>query len=236
MSNGETVFDYMDEGSLYVNDPYTADGIGIIDEKDMSYGTIEDRTDWRDFIAAYPPLIEDGEKVGSSLGSEIDYSARRSVLGYDADHIYLIAVEGRGMNFSELRDFCYNLGLLFAINLDGGGSTKMLHEGKSITSILYNRKVDNVVAIYLKKTPALPETVTLYRVQLGAFSKKANAERLQREVRSLPDTIGAGYRNAYIRYINGLYKVQVGAFSRRANAQRVVADLAERGYQAFINT
>jgi exopolysaccharide biosynthesis protein len=45
----------------------------------------------------------------------------------------------------------------YALNLDGGGSTKILENGKSITSSLYNRPVDNVIAIYLK-----PKTI--YRV------------------------------------------------------------------------
>jgi exopolysaccharide biosynthesis protein len=41
----------------------------------------------------------------------------------------------------------------YAINLDGGGSTKILKDGKSLTSILYNRSVDNVIAFWLKNKP-----------------------------------------------------------------------------------
>ena len=69
---------------------------------------------------------------------------------------------------------------------------------------------------------------------MWAFSKKTNADALQERIRKLPDTIGAGYANAYVRQINNLYKVQVGAFSKKENAQKVVNDLKSKGYEPFI--
>jgi hypothetical protein len=84
----------------------------------------------------------------------------------------------------------------YALNLDGGGSTKILENGKSITSSLYNRAVDNVIAIYLK-----PKTI--YRVQIGAFSLKARAEALLKKIQAL----GGNYRNAYVRKDGGCWKV-----------------------------
>jgi cell division septation protein DedD len=119
------------------------------------------------------------------------------------------------------------MGVTYAINLDGGGSTKILQKGKSITSAVYNRAVDNVLAVYLKK---------LYRVQCGAFSKQINAMSLRTKIRDLPDDIGAGYKNAYVRKIDNYYKVQVGAFSNRLNAQMVLNDLKDKGLDAFITT
>lgn len=240
MSNGETVFDYMNEGILLVDDPNTVVGMGIRQDNQLVWGTLADGN-WRDFIAAYPPLIKDGIIVNSSLGAELNYRARRTVLGYNDDNYFLACVEGSGLTFSQLRFMCLAVGMTHAINLDGGGSTKMLVDGKNQTSILYNRAVDNVVAFYDTNTcppvkPSEPGTPVFYRVQVGAFRIRANAENMRAEITSLPDTIGAGYENAYIRTINGLFKVQVGAFSVRDNAVKVVNDLNAKGFDAYITT
>ena len=55
-------------------------------------------------------------------------------------------------------------------------------------------------------------------------------------IQALPDEINAGYKNAYVRLINGLYKAQVGAFSVRGNAEKVLNDLVLKSIQAFITT
>mgnify|MGYP004472701479 FL=1 len=85
------------------------------------------------------------------------------------------------------------------------------------------------MAIYLK-----PQII--YRVQLGAFRSKSNADAFLLKIKALPDAIGAGYKNAYIRKIGKYYKVQVGAFSVKANAIKVINDLKSKGYNAFLTT
>ena len=70
------------------------------------------------------------------------------------------------MNFSQIQTFLLELGLKYAINLDGGGSTKMLHYGKSVTKDATNRPVDNVLAIYLdeeaNKIPTVNEKINVF--------------------------------------------------------------------------
>jgi cell division septation protein DedD len=56
------------------------------------------------------------------------------------------------------------------------------------------------------------------------------------KIKALPDTINAGYKNAYVRKVGSYWKVQVGAFSVKTNAARVVHDLANKGYNAFVTT
>lgn len=69
---------------------------------------------------------------------------------------------------------------------------------------------------------------TLYKVQIGAFSKKANAAALEKKVKA------AGFET-YVVNVGGLYKVQVGAFSVKANAEAMKKKLAAAGYaDAFI--
>lgn len=69
---------------------------------------------------------------------------------------------------------------------------------------------------------------TLYRVQLGAYSVKKNAENFLKKVKkNVPD--------AFITNINGLYKIQVGAYSVKANAEKQVEKMKKLGYKdAFI--
>lgn len=71
----------------------------------------------------------------------------------------------------------------------------------------------------------------LYRVQVGAFSIKENAQRFADTLR------GKGF-NAIIKdtVINGrkIYRVQVGAFANRLNADALVVSLRREGVQAIV--
>lgn len=238
MADGTTAFQFVDESEVISESTAYQHGMGVIDAAGLMMGFLKDRSDWRDFISGYPCLIEEGTALKITTASEINYKARRSLLGYNLDTLFLFAVEGKGLTFQECQTLMLDKGVNFGINLDGGGSTNLMVNGKRETSLLYNRAVDNVLAIYFKKEtaePPIPEA-TLYRVQVGAFAKRPNAEKMQADIQGLPDSIGAGYKRAYIRYINGLYKVQVGAFSIHANARRVVEDLKKFGYSAYITS
>lgn len=70
---------------------------------------------------------------------------------------------------------------------------------------------------------------TLYRVQTGAFSKKANADALVAKLKSK----GFG---TYMVVSGDLYKVQVGAYSVKANAKAQMKKLKNAGFDAFITT
>ena len=77
---------------------------------------------------------------------------------------------------------------------------------------------------------ATPSTgKTLYRVQTGAFSKKANADALVAKLKS------KGF-DTYMVVAGGLYKVQVGAYSVKANAEAQMKKLKNAGFDAFITT
>lgn len=232
MSDGSTCFNFVNDGQTISSNKSYRWGMGVIGDKWLLYSCLDYRTDWRDFISGYPVLLDNCNKCSYSYASELNYKARRSVIGYDDENIYLMTVESPGVDFPELQDLALEVGMKCAINCDGGGSTKMLDaNGKAITKDNTDRAVDNVVAIYLKKTPK-----TIYRVQTGAFRSKANAEVLMKKIRALDDTIGAGYAKAYIRLVNGYYKVQVGAFSKKANADRVKDDLANKGISSYVTT
>lgn len=77
--------------------------------------------------------------------------------------------------------------------------------------------------------PTPTESKTLYRVQTGAFSKKANADALAAKLKA------AGF-DTYITQSGNLYKVQIGAYSVKANAEAMASKLKAAGYDTYITT
>lgn len=75
-----------------------------------------------------------------------------------------------------------------------------------------------------------PEPVgTLYRVQVGAFSKKANAERKLEAVKA------AGFQDAFLANVDDtLWRVQVGAFTEKENATKMQAKLQAAGFSGYV--
>lgn len=69
----------------------------------------------------------------------------------------------------------------------------------------------------------------LYRVQVGAFNKKANAENQLKKVKN------AGFSDAFIVVVDDtLYRVQIGAYSIKANAEAQLAKVEKAGFTGFV--
>lgn len=69
----------------------------------------------------------------------------------------------------------------------------------------------------------------LYRVQVGAYKNKANADAQLARVKA------AGF-DTYMVQVGGLYKIQVGAYREKANADNMMTKLKAAGFDAFITT
>lgn len=148
MSNGVTVFNYINEfEQISYNKSYQW-GMGLTADKDLQYGCMTHKN-WKDFISGFPVLLDNCRKCDYSYAQEINYKARRTAIGYNEDTIFAVCVEYPGMTFPALQNLMLELGCKYAINLDGGGSTKMLYNGESFTTDATNRAVDNVIAFYL---------------------------------------------------------------------------------------
>lgn len=174
-SNGDTCFNYIDEYETIASTNLHQWGMGITGDKGLSYGA-RDAVKWRDFISGYPNLIDNYQKVDTSYANELNYKAKRTILAYDLTNVYIIAVDPPGMNFSAMQDMLMDLKVQFAINLDGGGSTRILNKGELLVGSSYSRPVDNVIAFYLTEKK-------IYCIQIGAFSIKENAEKLLAELK-----------------------------------------------------
>ena len=71
----------------------------------------------------------------------------------------------------------------------------------------------------------------LYRVQVGAYSKKSNAENQLAKIKA------AGFSDAFIAVVDGkLYRVQIGAYSVKANAEAQLAKVKKAGFTGFVTT
>ncbi len=84
-----------------------------------------------------------------------------------------------------------------------------------------------------KDTSATPTDTTAteqkvnYRVQVGAYSVRANAEAMQKRLKA------AGFDNFMVKN-GGLYKIQVGAYSIKANAEAMQKKLKAAGFDAIL--
>ena len=109
-------------------------------------------------------LLKDGVKTKST--HTISGNQPRTCIGTNADGtvVYIITVDGRqtlsrGVTQTELADIALELGCVNAMNLDGGGSTRMLaqtfwnSELHIVNSPTENRKVINAVSITTDAEP-----------------------------------------------------------------------------------
>ena len=187
LANGNTYFTYRDEhNTISYMDKYT-EGFGITAQGTLQYGNYgKDGIDYKDFVCGYPVLIRKGQVYVSSTGKELDYKTRRTVLAYNNTHYFIVIVESPGLNFSQLKTVLLNLGVKEAINLDGGGSTRLLYKGERKSANIASRAVDNVIAFYLNNesnstinnTVTNTTSITLNILQYG--SKGEAVKNLQR--------------------------------------------------------
>lgn len=71
---------------------------------------------------------------------------------------------------------------------------------------------------------------SLYKVQVGAFSSKANADNHLKAVKA------KGFSDAIEVKIGNLYKIQIGAYSQKSNADAMLAKVKAAGFSAIIST
>lgn len=94
---------------------------------------------------------------------------------------------------------------------------------------LYDRHGE-IAAEVNKRLGATTTTETvLYRVQTGAFSKKANADVMLAQVKA------KGF-DTYMVKVGKLYKIQVGAFAQKSNAIAMASKLKAAGFSTYITT
>ena len=67
----------------------------------------------------------------------------------------------------------------------------------------------------------------VFRVQVGAYTVKANAEKMAKKLKA------AGF-DCFVKSDKDYYRVQTGTFTSRLNAEKHAKDLTEKGFSAII--
>lgn len=155
MSTGHNVMSFVCDGEEQ-NYQNGFTGMGVLggDPAKLVYGT-DKAQKWKYFMTAYPMLVING-KVNTVYGnaSSLNYLTLRSAVGVREDGTLLIlTVDKPGMKFSEMAKIFVEYDAQYAMNLDGGGSVRKMHENKVMNTPIENRPVDNVFCVYLKEDP-----------------------------------------------------------------------------------
>ena len=86
---------------------------------------------------------------------------------------------------------------------------------------------ENRWAALHERITTIKTTKKLYRVQVGAFLNKENADNYAKKIRA------AGF-GAFVIKSDKYYRVQVGAFSNRNNADNYAKTVRKEGFDAFV--
>lgn len=137
-------------------------------------------------------------------------------------------------NFHVLRETNAPAMLVETLFIDHPTDAKLLKNKQFLEDIAkaYAQGISKALGGKKKKKvsppPAKPSE-TLYRVQVGAFKNKSNAEKLAKQVKA------KGF-DCFIKLVDGLYKVQAGAYRVKKNAENQRDRLKKAGFDAWITT
>lgn len=160
MSSGKTCADAIDEGKLVGGGNWSDKGIGIKNNKDLSWTTtaVARKDGTRDFIGSAPTLVIDSKINMDTKGLNSSFYASkkiRSFIGFN-DTELLIGCSDSTISCSNLAQQLIDSGAKYALNLDGGGSSscgKMNYSTGKMTLLnkpTETRKNANWILIYLK--------------------------------------------------------------------------------------
>lgn len=84
----------------------------------------------------------------------------RTIFGYDDDNYYILAIDGRlvnsqGATFDEMKELCQNIGMTYAFNLDGGGSSQVWTCGTSAFNFVFPDNSDSNNVYSTRSVPGL---------------------------------------------------------------------------------
>ena len=147
------------EGRTYPSEMFRVDGAVGVKGKTVTIASSDTSSydavfkGCKDILAGGPVLMKNGEVMNQWPMTSFFFGRHpRSVIGSDADgYVYLVVIDGRfpgkavGMTIPETAEICRQLGLMDAINLDGGGSSALWIKPSGVISHPFdNHQWDNV--------------------------------------------------------------------------------------------
>lgn len=190
--------------------------------------------------------VEEKDRSWCSSSSSNDHRAITIEVASDTSHPYAVTDEAYNALIKLVADICKRNGikkllwkadksLIGQVNKQNMTVHRWFANKSCPGEYLYSRhsdiaaKVNALLGDSAGETAQTPTTRTLYRVQVGAYSKKANADAMLEKIKK------AGY-DTYMVQVDGLYKVQVGAYAKKSNADAMAAKLKASGFDTYITT
>jgi len=108
---------------------------------------------WQTWSFGPALLDENGRAVTEYTRKNPEANPRTAIGMYEPGHYAFIVVDGRqdgyseGMTYIELAQMCERMGLSVAYNLDGGGSTRMIFRGQTVSSPSEERDLSDIVYV-----------------------------------------------------------------------------------------
>lgn len=146
---------FKSDGVLYSESSWCRKGMGIDYNKSIKFGDFD--SSYKDFIVGFPVLIDNGKiDINFDVGSSLKSAHPRSVFSVNDNEILITSVDGRqegkpGMTIKRLSEYMQMMGVTNSINLDGGGSTRLMLGNKVLNSPSENRKITSIIAIWFKR-------------------------------------------------------------------------------------
>ncbi len=159
-------------GSVYAKDNrYSYDGYAWNNTAPLQliYG---DYSQYDNFISCVC-MVKNGKKAAMYYSADVGRAAQRTAVGLFPDGRLWLYVTDKKLTPPELQNIALNEGLDSAIMLDGGGSTQGYFNGELIPA---ERKVHNLILVYLKAEATIQPEVTAERIVALAASQVGIAE------------------------------------------------------------
>lgn len=163
---------------------------------------------------------------------------KRSII-HDEIMKQLSGVRDRGKkeaNYHMVRESSMEAMLTENFFIDNVSDAKKLKSDTWINRIAQGHANGIIKAFGLKKKTSSKKpsggggtSTKIYRVQVGAFSRKENADNLASRAKA------RGFKDAFVKQEGKYYKVQIGAFSVKENAENTLKKAKEKGFKdAFV--
>lgn len=106
---------------------------------------------WTDYITGTPALIRSGKATGDHMPLWRDEAASTRRSAVCGAGLFLYLVTGHGLTLKQFTEQLQAFGMYQAINLDGGGSSRLMLGGVPINAPTDDRRCPNAVAVWLVK-------------------------------------------------------------------------------------
>ena len=113
------------------------------DKIELSY---DNQIGYPDHVSGYPVLVQNGKINNFTTPKGLEGARPRSCIGKTTDSFIVATFEGCTLQVAAQK--MLELGCIWAINLDGGGSTQAIFDGQKDTA---SRIVHNFLCVWLKK-------------------------------------------------------------------------------------